>query len=197
MADDYSPRTGSLAARICAWFKANPSRRLTTAELCARFGANGTNLAAQIGAAEDADLVASEFVGRSNVYSAGPKLKNWTPRPEDAAQHESVNAPAPAALPTLKPARRAPTVKLQLKPEDLVIESNIPLARATTGAAATGLFDAKFAAMAVGQSFARPHAEAKRLKDSADRWSHKRAGGKVRFALRRIDETTSRVWRTE
>lgn len=78
----------------------------------------------------------------------------------------------------------------------LVIEDGVPLPSLRTPANASP-FDAVFAAMKPGQSFSRPHAEAKSLKSSADRWSKRHAAGKPKFALRRESETHSRVWRKE
>lgn len=107
---DYQPRPGSLAARVCAWFKANPGRSLMASDICARFGTTTTKLAIELGAAEDADYLTTELRGRSNVYSAGPKLAKWTPASIDAPPPEAPPAPAPA--PTAAKRTRLPRLDL-------------------------------------------------------------------------------------
>lgn len=194
---DYQPRPGSIAAHVCAWFKANPLRKLTTAEICGRFGGTAAKLAAELGAAEDADFLLSEFMGRSNVYSAGPKLATWTPLASDLDKPEPA-APPEAPVPTatgkkLRKRRDLPSV------ETLKIDSGVPIPPATTGRAAAGRFDKLFGRMKPGDSVALSHDQGKPLFDAAVRWA-KRTGkpnATAKFALRRLDESTSRLWRTE
>lgn len=199
----YQPRPGSIAAHVCAWFKANPARKLTTAEICGRFGGTSTKLAAELGAAEDADYLLSEYLGRSNVYSAGPKLAGWTPSPSDLDM-PAAPPPAPAPAPAMATAPAATGKKLRKRRdlpavEALQIDSGVPIPPATTGRAAAGRFDKLFGRMKPGDSVALSTEQAKPLFDAAVRWA-KRTGkpnATPKFALRRLDESTSRLWRTE
>lgn len=94
----YIPRPGSVAAHACAWFKQNPTRMLTLAQICGRWGGTAQTVTAQLGAAEDAEFLLSERIGKSDVYKAGPKLNNWTPWTDSLAEAywEPDAAPAPA-----------------------------------------------------------------------------------------------------
>lgn len=185
MSDDFKPRPGSLADQVCRWFKANPGKELSGPTIRSTYGATYNAMHAQLGACEDADFLVSRREGVSNIYSAGPALATWTPEGPIA-----MPATQPMGLP-FKPARKAGALP---PPDELVIEDDIPPPGSNKSG---GLYDAVFAAMRPGQSFSLPHAEAGRLKDSADRWSKRRADGKAKFAVRRCTNTHSRVWRTE
>lgn len=201
----YAPRPDSLAARVCAYFKANPSARLSAGEICERFGATTGNLAAQLGTAEDEDFLLTERIGQHNVYSGGPRLATWYPTRADAQRALEAEAatrpgtPGGAAPTFQKPRPRAVPTRLNFDPAELVVEDGIPMPRGYGPNGDAGRFDAFFAAMKVGQSVARPHAVAKALRDKAGRWSAKHTEGKVRFALRADpkNKDQSRLWRVE
>ena len=182
----YIPRSGSLAALVCAWLKQRPGATIDEERVCALFQVTKANAAAQLGAAEDAGYLESTLSGRFNVYRAGPALAKWTPAVADASKAQSIGIdvadPTPKAPPAKPAATRQP--RLLCKPMDLVIEDNVPLRKPSGGEGAVSLFDGVFAAMKVGQSFSRPHSEAKALKDSADRWGqaqqHRQGQAQVR-----------------
>ncbi len=199
MRSDYSPRPGSLAARVCAWFKSNPEGRLTREQIRQQFGAETPiNFAGQLGAAEDADLLASELVEGRFVYQAGPRLDKWAPAMEDTAPPSVAWKPAAAApaASAQRPPKRPPKRVTVCDADELVIEDDIPMPGASRPLEVERM-QAKIASMRVGQSFQRPHDEAQALIRRADNWSRRHRDGKVKFALRRIDDKHSRVWRTE
>lgn len=207
MATNYIPRPGSLAAHACAWFKVNPGRQLTLQQICGRWGGTAHTASAQLGAAEDAEFLLSERIGRNDVYSAGPKLASWTPLNDSLAESawnppaDPLAAPAPAAAPAT-PAGVTPANASQKtrKPRDLpapdaiVIERNVPIPKALRGGDG-GRYDDVFARMKPGESFACTPAQGKPLFDAAKRWAKRH--GKGSFALRKVDDNTSRLWRTE
>lgn len=130
MATNYIPRPGSLAAHACAWFKVNPGRQLTLQQICGRWGGTAHTAAAQLGAAEDAEFLLSERIGRNDVYSAGPMLAGWTPLNDSLAESAWNPAPAqaaapaptpaaPSALPAAAPATRATVKGKRLPPLDV------------------------------------------------------------------------------
>jgi hypothetical protein len=107
---NYMPRPGSLAAHACAWFKVNPTRTLTLAEICGRWGGTAHTATAQLGAAEDAEFLLSERIGRSDVYSAGPRLGSWTPLVDSLVEAKSFKPPVADPEPRGGPAQTAKVV---------------------------------------------------------------------------------------
>lgn len=137
MSNNYTPRPGSLAAHACAWFKVNTGRKLTLQEICGRWGGTSQTATAQLGAAEDADFLLSERIGRSDVYSAGPGLANWTPLNDSLAEAKSFNptADTPAAGGVFAP---TPTLMARPAPAPRVSRKRLPMLDVSRIAVQTG-----------------------------------------------------------
>lgn len=142
---NYIPRPGSLAAHACAWFRQNPTRMLTLAQICGRWGGTAQTATAQLGAAEDAEFVLSERIGKNDVYKAGPKLNTWTPWSDSLAEShwepDAAPAPAPAPVqarssssttPPQKPTKRGARLPL-LDIASLAVQRGVSLAPARGG----------------------------------------------------------------
>lgn len=192
MANDYNPRPHSLGSRVCAWFKANPDEKLSSRDVADKFDSAPLRVSAQLGAAEDADLLTSERVDGMNVYSAGPKLASWTPPPSDVAQ-PATGFKAFLARTGQASAEGRPAAPALPSPEALVIEDGVPIPPARSSLAA---YEARFAEMQVGQSIPLATPAAKRLITTAQRFG-KTCGRKFITRVLPADPNTSRIWRTE
>lgn len=76
-------------------------------------------------------------------------------------------------------------------PDSLVIESGVPIPEPRKGA--TAAYVGLFSKLKPGESFTVSKAVSKRVLDTATRWGKKNDG---KFALRAVDDTTARIWRT-
>lgn len=73
----YSPRTGSLAARVIEFFRANSDEELSNNDIAGKFDVPPTSVSALLQAAvTHALLTRSKPVGSGLVYRAGPALKS-------------------------------------------------------------------------------------------------------------------------
>lgn len=199
MSTDYSPRPHSLGSRVCAWFKANPGAKLSSKDIAERFDAPPLRVSTQLGAAEDGDLLTSERENGLNVYSAGPRLKDWTPPPSDLAEPATTTTPPPTGFKaflerTGQASAEGRSAALALpKPEELVIEADVPI---PAPRAALAAYEAKFAEMAKGTSIKLPTPAAKRLISVAQRFG-KTCGRKFITRALPAEPDNSRIWRTE
>lgn len=181
----YQPREGSLPARLCAFFTANPEEELSAADIAQKYDTPAANIAANLAAP-----LAHGFIVRAKdgVYKAGEKLlqAKGAPSPQTSgfkgwlAQQgldDGKGGGAGAALPA---------------PESLLIEDGVPIPQPMSEQVLR--FAGVFGSMKCGQSFKCEQAVSKTLVTAANRWGK---GHGRRFIVRRVTETTARIWRKE
>lgn len=180
----YQPREGSLAFRLCAFFTANPEEELGRADIAKKYDVHPSNISGLLAAP-----IAHGLIARNGTdYKAGVKLlqakdapapqttgfKGWLER---QALEGDKGGDAGAALPD---------------PASLVIEDGVPIPQPMSEQVLR--FAGVFGQMKCGQSFKCDQAVSKALITAANRWG-KGIGRK--FIVRRVTETTARIWRKE
>ena len=181
----YQPRGDSLAARLCAFFKANPEEELDTGDIAKKYDVHSKQVPSLLTSA-----LAHGFILRvgPGSYKAGDKLlqagdapppqtsgfKGWLAR---QGLDEAKGRDAGAALPA---------------PASLVIEAGVPIPEPQSNRVLQ--YASTFAAMNVGDSFAVPVDASKALITCASRWGK---GIGRRFVMRRTTATEARIWRKE
>lgn len=196
----YCPRSGSVPARVIAYFQKNLSAKLTNAELAMKFEIDAKNTSALLSMAIEAGFIARS----SGYYTAGDDIDQapdyGSVAQADATIKAAASAPGAAHSPfahvykgeaLAAPNKRASPSKQPL-PDLAVIalDDDVPLARVRPAAPdwAT-LFDR----MQAGQSCALPKAAGHTLR-KATQEQHKLIT--KRFAVKKISDTEIRVWRT-
>lgn len=180
MTDTYIPKPGTLPARMCEYFIANPDEELTRADVAAKFEVAGSSIDGAISSAVVNGMIATKNNEEMmRVWIAGANLprkgfKGWLQR---KGQKSSEGRPPPAALP---------------EPDAIVIEKGVPLAVAAN--LRTRRYEPIFAKMEIGDSFGVSREAAKKLISAAHAFAKPLSR---KFALRQLDESTSRIWRTE
>ena len=194
----YCPRTGSVPARIIAYFQNNLSAKLTQAEIIAKFDLNTSNVSPTLQAAIEAGFIARS----SGYYSAGDDIDEapdyGSVSQTDATIAQARTTPLNAFGAPIKPQASplpskatTPAKQALPDPKTLKIEDDVPLTigRGMPTDWKAGLLDR----MAVGQSAALPIA-AKATLSKAVTHSHKTTDRQ--FATRKTSTTELRVWRT-
>lgn len=180
MTDHYTPRSGSLAARLIAFFQENPDEELTRQDIAVKFIVQPSMIDAELNMAIDQGAIATKN-GESmeRVWVAGRRIKRV----------RVVKAQADDPRPRRRPASPAPD-DMPL-PSQIVIEKGVPKPKR---ALASEKYVDVFMRMEVDDSFAAPASCCKRL------YEHARKFGKQvgrRFTLRRADDGSGRIWREE
>ena len=177
----YLPKPDSLAGRVCAYFYRHPDEELSTADITVKFDADSNSVSALLaGTVANGLLTLIKKGGAMVIYSAGPKLA------------EAMSAPPPKA-----PAPPRPPAQALPAPETLKVETDIPIPPAQGRLSAENLAYRKFFdTLQKGQSFTVAADVSKRLHNLANHWG-KTFKARRRFAMRRVDATTYRIWRTE
>jgi len=105
----YKPRGDSLAARVIAFFQANPDEELYPSDIAAKWAVNSQNVFNLMKPALNAGFVTrtADEAGQ-HYYTAGPHL------------HE-----APAAKPAQAPAPQALSATLESAPDRIVVEIHL------------------------------------------------------------------------
>jgi hypothetical protein len=195
----YLPQPDSLAARVCALFARNPEDELSAADIALKFDVtNVGGIKHSLAQSVATGLLTLKKNLTISTYSAGPRLAEALSKAE-AAPGNGGGAPATGGFYAwlarngqTSAEGRAPTANTLPPPDSLVIEQGVPMptARAALGAQ----YAAVFADMGPGDSFKVPTSAAPRMTANAANW------GKSldrKFAMRKIDATHSRVWRTK
>lgn len=105
----YKPRGNSLAARVIAFFQANPDEELYPSDIAAKWGVSGKNVFNQLKPALNAGFVTrTPDEAGEHYYTAGPHL------------HE-----VPAAKPAHAPAPQAISATLESAPDRIVVEIHL------------------------------------------------------------------------
>lgn len=77
MRDIYTPRPGSLAARMIEFFQENPDEELSRADIAAKFVVASSSIDANLAAAIDFGAIQTKTDdGLQRVWVAGPNLKD-------------------------------------------------------------------------------------------------------------------------
>jgi hypothetical protein len=185
MKDIYTPRPGSLPARIIEFFQENPEEELSRADIAAKFVVASSTIDACLAAAIDFGGIAT----RTNddlqrVWVAGPNIRDC--RTGVLGKAAGGGGKRPSRQPTAPPANMP-------KPGELVIEKGIPVPEVVR---AGSTYIAVFESMEPGDSFLVPADCAKRVMDYACKWA-RRTGGR-KFTQRRLAEGSNvRIWRSE
>lgn len=201
----------SLAFKLCRYFLDNPDEQLTRSDIAHKFSVPASSVdACTFSARQSGLLTAHANADLGKVWAAGPNLKHCV---VDGAQqvltlsHEATTAileeqaPKTAAVQArgahapFGPVARHPKAqrsRLPLPdPATLKVEHGIPIP--PVHANRSSQYHEVFERMVVGDSTAVPRLFSKRLFDIASK--HGKPSGR-KFALRHLDESTSRIWRT-
>lgn len=182
----YQPRGDSLAARLCAFFTANPEEELSRADIAKKYDVHPSNISGLMTSAIAHGLLARDSAG---VYKAGPKLL----AAKDSPAPQLSGFKAFLARQGLEEAKGGGAgAALLPDPASLVIESDVPIPQPQSERVLQ--FAARFAEMKVGDSFACTPEAAKPLITAASRWG-KTIGR--RFVMRKVTTTEARIWRKE
>lgn len=187
MRDIYTPRPGSLAARMIEFFQENPDEELSRADIAAKFVVASSSIDANLAAAIDFGAIKTQTGDDlQRVWVVGPNLKDCRTgtAPGKAAGGGQASRPV---------VRRSAPLTMP-KPDELVITKGVPLPPATPRGGGPS-FIGVFARMEVGDSFEVPADCAKRLMDYAGKWGRK--DGRKFTHRRAADGGTARIWRTE
>lgn len=178
----YSPRPGSLPARVCEFFRDNPDEELTRSDLAAKFDVQSSSIDPSLKHAVDAGVIATKNgEDMTRVWIAGPQLpapssfKRWL---ASKGQASAEGRPVAAALPD-------PASLLQ------GMATDVPLPKQQ---ARGSEYYPVWLAMAVGASVPVSSEAAKALAAKAQAWG--KASGK-KFVQRLLPNGTARIWRTE
>jgi hypothetical protein len=181
----YQPREGSLAHRLCAFFTANPEEELSCADIAQKYDVHAKQVPALLSSALGGGFIVR---AKQGIYKGGPKLETQAGAPPPQTSgfkgwlarqglEEGKGGGAGAALPA---------------PESLVIEDGVPIPQPMSEQMLR--FAGVFGQMTCGQSFKCDQAVSKALISAANRWG--KSQGR-RFIVRRVTETTARIWRKE
>lgn len=195
----YCPRSGSVPARVIAYFQNNLSAKLTNAELALKFEIDAKNTYALLNTAIEANFIARSsgyFTAGDNIDEA-PDYGSADQADATIAQARTTPLNAFGAPIKAQPSPQPPKPPQQAKqalpdPTSLSIDDDVPLP-STRGASVVdwkaGLLDR----MTVGQSAALPIAAKSTLAKFTAR-AHKTTS-KV-FTTRTTSSTELRIWRT-
>lgn len=219
MSKPYTPNTGSLADRVCAYFLANPGDELEPFDITVKYGvSNIHNVRAQLQQAVDAGLLVQAFnADGAKVYGPGRDIERLRPaaaptkhlpakrgqgrvasdedysttyQPPVVSQNPLSVSQNPPSV-SQNPTAVSPVKKLSL--DDFVIEDGIPLPPNHTAEGRTALMRSLLAYLKPGQSTRLPlnfHA----VLSHAISKSHKQQVGKFSIRTNRKADTL-RVWR--
>ena len=185
----YTPRAGSVPARVLEFLTANPDELLTTGDVAAKFDCGRLSVRSLLSNAVEAGLLtrkedaeAGEMVYRLGRAPAPAKAapKPWPAVPQGFSAHRPFGD------------GRKRRARFVVDDSAITIEKNVPLPPPR----ARGVRWLKlFARMTVGDSFALP-IEAKATVQRAVSQHNKSAGASVQFSVRVTDDGV-RVWRVK
>lgn len=198
----YTPIPGSLADRVCAYFRRHSDEELSADDIALKFDSHAnsvaTSLAPSIGA-RYLERVRNAASGRGYVYRAGTAIaRSGQPgsAPVAAAADSAPSAALPAfpANPTPQRKKRPPLPVLDL--ETVAVEADVPLPPARSGPRRTD-WSVLFARLSKPGLCSSPlPIEVKHsLKNAAEKFA--KANPSFKFTLRVISETHLRIWRIE
>lgn len=178
----YTPRAGTLAERMCEFFKDNADEELTRSDIANKFDVQASSIDNSIKSAIEAGVIATRNDEQmQRVWCAGPNLPAPSSFKRWLAKQGKASAEGRAAPPQL------PDVASLLQ----AIASDVPLPQPQPKGAA---YHAVWQAMAVVQSVPMETAVAKRLISNAQNWGKPL---KRKFVHRTLEDSSSRIWRTE
>lgn len=171
----YIPKAGSLAARLIAYFKANPGEELSRHDVATKFGVAPASIDNSVLSAVQHGFLASGTNDESvRVWRAGKAIAKAVLVSEDAPPQRRRRSVQTKALPA---------------PAEIRVEANVPIPdKPPRGDTYTKLFEG----MKPNDSFSVPADVGKRMYEHARRWGVK-VGRK--FTLRHLDDKEARIWR--
>lgn len=201
----------SLAFKLCRYFLDNPDEQLTRSDIAHKFSVPASSVDACTFNARQSGLLAvtvNDDLGKA--WGAGPNLKHCVvdgaqqvmtlaqggkhaskakPAPQPAVPSQGAHAPFGAVASSTQTRSHA---RLPLPdPSTLKVEQGVPIPPRRVDRSSQ--YHEVFERMVVGDSTAVPRLFSKRLFDIASK--HGKPIGR-KFALRHLDESTSRIWRT-
>lgn len=130
MSKAYTPRSDSLAGRMCAFFQRNPDEELSLDDITDKFDAGRNNIHTQLGLSVEAGLLTRDRNADGDyIYKPGPNIGKADGVDMDAVHARRGAAPA---FPFGAPQRRrisAPATDLP-DPLAVAIEDGVPLPNA-------------------------------------------------------------------
>jgi hypothetical protein len=182
---DYQPQPGTLAARVCAWFRTNVEEELSARDIAGKFDVPAASVAACVN-----DCMLRGFVATrkddngGRVYVAGPKIGEFELGIPGTSTIGKAIAPTRAT--------RRLTIAPPLDIDAVKIEPGI--AKPIAGTAVSATYWAVIAKMQPTDSVLLPRVQAKRLYNLAITENKKAKGGQA-WSMRQVDDQHSRVWR--
>lgn len=170
----FTPAAGSLAAKVIDYFRQNPEEELTRRDVADKFEIAAASVDTCLKKATDAGYLATKNNDEMvRCWVAGPRIS-------------SAKVPAKARKP------RETAALAPFDPAAIRIETGVekPARKNPNSPGYTAVIER----MTPGSSVALPSEHAKRLIDFAKKLA-KDTGTAAKYSLRKIDDTTSRVWR--
>lgn len=178
----YTPTPGSLAARVCQFFRVHTEEELSSRDIALKFsvtaGSVHTELATAV--ANDALKRVKDDSGNT-VYKAGPKLA------ETAAPDAPPRDPSAKPKRTIKP---LPSIDVAA----ISVEENVPMPAAAHGRKSPDWAILFGKLPPNGASAPLPIAFRHSLKNAAEKYAKANAG--IALTVRTVNENEVRVWRT-
>ncbi|MBX3588828.1 MAG: hypothetical protein KF796_19525 [Ramlibacter sp.] len=185
----YKPLKGSIAARVSYWFAMNRDEQLTRNDVVAKFQVLPASVDGNLSRLIEQDwLKRDRLADTSVVFVAGPALP-------PASDLEPLVGPSPrddlvqALRPPSNLRGRVPILDLASVQIDKGVPMPVSRGKFGQGAASVLL------KMEIGDSVCLPHRQAAALRDA---YNHiKKEHPTRKYALRKVDDDSSRPWRTE
>lgn len=193
----YLPQPDSFAARVCTFFAKNIEDELAVSDIRLKFDlASARGINSDLEPCVAAGLLSVAKKGMNAIYSAGPQLAHAMAEalsPGGAAASAGGGFHAWLERKGQPSAEGRPATNNTLPaPDSLVIESDIPIP--TARQALHAQYAAVWSRMEPGDSFKVPTTAAARLTANAANWGKPLSR---KFAMRKVDDKHSRVWRTQ
>lgn len=185
MTTPYTPQAGSLADRVCTWFRLNREEELRTGDLARKFDVPS----ASVGACLDSPRTAGLLTLRKDndgfrVWAAGPNLDASAPAatvahaPPPARKSRRIVPPKPATMPD---------------PDAVTIDTDVPMPPAPGNVGAR--WGTLFARMDVAHSIVVPAGRSRTVSMLARRWCETEKNGR-KFEVRPMPDGSKRLFRT-
>ncbi len=184
MTTPYTPQAGSLADRVCTWFRLNREEELRTGDLARKFDVPSCSVSACLESPRTAGMLALRKDDDGfRVWAAGPNLDAVAApavaqAPQPARKSRRVAPPRPAAMP---------------EPDAVTIDTAVPMPPAPGNLGAR--WGTLFARMDVGHSFVVPAGRSRTVSMLARRWCEAKKNGR-KYEVRLMPDSSKRLFRT-
>lgn len=183
----YAPQPGSLADRVCTWFRRNPDEELSAADIAQQYDVSSSAVAASLAACYEHGLLRRDRSSGSVVTVAGPNLK---------ARELPAAVTLLTAPPTKRQTSRATRTSLPELDWNLVqVAEDMPVPPKRLCVRGATKYARLFELLSrPGLSAPIPLAYVAAVQKAAIVRSK---GGLGKYVVRRTGENEARIWRTE